>query len=955
MGDYRLEVEQDDVLEEVLNKLIDELGTNKQLTAWIVDFARESLENDQVWDIRQNLKEFAKEIFKEDFKRIEDDVRMATATPQFFLNLRKELQNKRYQFVNFVRAKASEGLDVMLRAGLDVDDFKWGRSGSAFTWFKRISSINLVKDFEQAGKRAVNDFNHPKNWPGKNLAKQALILKLAEQQLIPLMQEILAYRELNYKAGRSAEVVLDNFYAFGLIADITRKLKEYKDQNNVMLLADAPKFLNKVINNSDTPFIYEKTGSFYRNYLIDEFQDTSELQWSNFYPLISNSLDQGYPSMVVGDVKQAIYRWRGGNLRLLQQQIEEQIGREQVHVERLQSNFRSAPVLVQFFNTLFETASQLASADVEAPITTEVYHDSIQNPSKKEEGFIEIQFIADEPGRKWKEAALNKVCADLERLQQKGVQMKDIAILVRRNDEGQQLVAHVLQYKNSAAAKPGFNYNLISNESLRIDRAASVNLLLAALGYLQNPDDAIARAQLAFEFNRISKTNKPLTEVLAVSRQAVFESYLPDAFISEKKALRKLSLFELTEALIRIFKLNELTGELVFLQAFQDIVLNFSARERNDILEFLTWWEENRHTDKASLKSSGDIDAAQIFTIHKAKGLQFRYVLVPFCSWELDHSKFKPPTLWVRCEEDVYKNAGYIPVRYSGALKDTYFSTRYQEERASSYLDNLNLLYVAFTRAENGLLVTAPDPEKFKNTVSALLHRSIRANEQLIKDWDETNRKWRQGELNDHTTAKPSDTSAVIPLRYYPVSNWRDKLVVRHRGTLFFQKEGNDALQKIEYGIYLHHILSRIRYRDELEAGLANLVESGLITQKEVEPVRSELHKLLDNSLVASWFDRQWEVQTEVPILIPNESGNRVDRLMTRGDRAVVVDFKTGIPAKDDQRQVLKYMDLLRQMNFTDVEGYLFYTGTNDVVEVKTGKAKSKRKKDDNQLELGLA
>ncbi len=535
--------------------------------------------------------------------------------------------------------------------------------------------------------------------------------------------------------------------------------------------------------------------------------------------------------------------------------------------------------------------------------------------------------------------------------------MKDIAILVRKNSEGQRIVAHILAYRNSERAKPGINYDVISNESLRIDSAASVNLLLAALRYLHNPADAIARAQLAFEANRIHKSGRPLAEALEVSNQALFESYLPDDFTRQKTTLRKLPLLELTETLIQVFGLHKIEGELVFLQAFQDIVLSFSSRERNDILEFLTWWDENRHTEKASLKSPGDVDAAQILTIHKAKGLQFKVVLIPFCSWELDHAN-NMPALWVKSDEDVYKDAGYVPVRYSSKLADTCFSEYYKEEFARCYLDNLNLLYVAFTRAENGLLVTAPAPKKANSqakSVSRLLHKAIQANPELMKSWDKVNQVWMNGELHTPEPDQVSNSLATVVLRAYPVSNWRDKLVVRHAGTFFFEKEKESPFQKIEYGIYLHAVLSVLRYHDEVDSGLESLVNSGLIIQRELDQVKTELSKLFENPIVSSWFDRSWTVQTEVSLLVPGEGESRVDRLMMQGKKAVVVDFKTGVPAKEDQRQVLNYMDILRKMNFTDVEGYLLYTRKGEVMEVKSGKTKSKRKTDDSQLDLGLS
>src|SRR5690606_9274837 len=211
-------------------------------------------------------------------------------------------------------------------------------------------------------------------------------------------------------------------------------------------------------------------------------------------------------------------------------------------------------------------------------------------------------------------------------LQEKGVALRDIAILVRKNDEGQKIAAFLLQYKNSPKAKPGCAYDVVSNESLRIDGASSVNLLLGAMKYLLNTDDAIARAQLGYEFARLHEPDRGLAEVFAVSNQAIFENNLPSAFTKAKPALKKLALVELTETLIDIFKLGRIPGELVYLQAFQDLVLEFNSRERSDLGAFLEWWETNKH--KKSIQISGEVNAAQILTIHKSKGLQFRYVII---------------------------------------------------------------------------------------------------------------------------------------------------------------------------------------------------------------------------------------------------------------------------------------------------------------------------------------
>jgi ATP-dependent helicase/nuclease subunit A len=952
MGDYRLEVDQDAVMEEVINNLIDELGKDENLTSWVIDFARENLENDRAWDVRLSLLEFSREIFREEFKIIEDDLVEVTSERDFFKKLLVNLKSQKYEFINFVKKKSNEALQIIHEAQLGAADFKYG--GGPYNWFVKFSNFNSVKFFDEKekGSRPEKEFQLPDNWPDKSHSNKSAIASLAEVKLIPLMNEILDYRKHQYQRCLSAEVVLNNFYAFGLIADISRKLREYKNENNLMLLADAPKFLNGVIQESDTPFIYEKVGSFYKNFLIDEFQDTSGLQWKNFKPLVVNSLDQGNASFVVGDVKQAIYRWRGGDLNLLQNQIEKQIGSERVEVNVLNSNFRSASNLVTFNNHLFKSASSFIAAETGATIPVSAYEDIEQHHARPVQGFIRVKFIKDE--KNWRDAAMALIPKHLEKLQDGGVPLKDIAILVRTNNEGQQIVAHLLHYKNSDEASPTCRYDVISNESLRIDGAASVNLLLGAMRYLHNPDDDIARAQLAFEYAKLHEPDRSLTEILAVTNQSVFESYLPEEFTRKKITLKKLPLFELTETLIQVFKLSNQLGELTYLQTFQELVLNFYTRERNDLNAFLEWWEENRHSDKTSIKTSGEIDAAQIITIHKSKGLQFKYVIIPFCSWELDHLPWKSPNLWVKSDAPIFKEAGYLPVKYSSGLSETYFNDSYQQERSYGFLDNLNLLYVAFTRAESGMIVTAPHPDGkgVKGTVAGIVHNSIASNIALLEKWNEVEQEWIDGEIRYVVDVKKA-ALRTVSLSSYPVTMWREKLVIRQAGKTFFEQVDNEVRDKINYGVHIHTVLSHIKHDHELDAALSYLTENGYVTNEELPQITEQIQTLLTNPIIASWFSPHWQVRTEVPILLPGGEENRIDRLMLDGAKAIIVDFKTGNPNKADQTQVLAYMDVLKKMNFTEVDGFILYLKSSEVVEVKKGTSKKvKRKKDDDQMEL---
>lgn len=956
-GDYRLEVENEAVLEEVINNLIDDIGEDKDLKRWMVDFATKNLESDKPWDVRRGLIDFSKELLKEDFKAIEREFNKKTSDKGFLEELRAELGKTTGSFVNHVQALARKGLAIIHKHQFIKEDFRYG---TGYTFFEKLSDSKHVSDFELPGVRVTNDLQELKNWPQKQSSRLKEILAVAEAELLPLLQEILDYRKRNFNRAISAEVVLQNFYAYGLLADISKKLQAYKAENNMMLLADAPQFLQELIGDSDAPFIYEKTGSFFKNYLIDEFQDTSNLQWRNFVPLINESLSSNNRNVIVGDVKQAIYRWRGGDLTLLQEKLEQQIGEDRVAHVNLSDNYRSAANIISFNNQLFKTASQFISKETGTSLAQSAYEDVDQNIKREHKGIVDIQFIENEKELRWKELAKEQVVKTLEEWQEAGVKLKDIAILVRTNAEGQELVAHVLKYKNSKEARPTCKYDVISNESLRIDGAASVNLVLAAMRYLNNHLDVVARAELAYEFVRIHQSGMALSDVFSVTNEAVFESFLPQEFTQQKLSLRKLPLFEMTEMLIRIFRLSDQDKELAYLQAFQDIVLNFYTRERNDLQAFLEWWEENKDSDKTSVKTSGSIDAAEILTIHKSKGLQFKYVIIPFCSWTLDHQGFKQPNLWVQADAPMFKDAGYLSVKYGKTLADTVFDSYYHQERTQIFLDNVNILYVALTRAEIGMKIFAPFLKLVNNKgelnisdVSSLLQHSILTNSELATNWDKASLRWKVGTLEPvpAATATTDEEITPIPLKHYPVSRWRDKLVIRQAGKTYFD---SDKEEKVKYGIHLHSVLSYIKTKGDVDAALQRAVQEGLLTTAEVEAVKVELDELFKAPLVSSWFEEGWEVRTEVPVILPGGEESRFDRLLLNDNKAVVIDFKTGTPSKADHHQVLAYMDILKSMNFTLVEGYVLYVRTGEVVEVKAGKVKTVKKKDDSQLELGL-
>jgi ATP-dependent exoDNAse (exonuclease V) beta subunit len=343
-------------------------------------------------------------------------------------------------------------------------------------------------------------------------------------------------------------------------------------------------------------------------------------------------------------------------------------------------------------------------------------------------------------------------------------------------------------------------------------------------------------------------------------------------------------------------------------------------------------------------------EAMQLFTVHKAKGLQFKYVIVPFCSWGLDHDGYKSPNLWVKSTAPVFNDIGYLPVRYSSTLKESLFADDYVAEHSKVYLDNLNLLYVALTRAENGLIVFAPDPKVriHKNSVARLLHDGIKGSAELANKFNASSQTWRSGEIVVSSETKSKETNTIF-LDTYNTSQWRGKLIVKKTAASVGKIEDDQQRQKINYGIQLHAAFSKINYASDISLAIDKMESEGDIGVNEKESLEKSIRKLMESPQVADWFSSKWEVRNETHTLLPGGKEYRIDRLLLKDKHAIVIDYKTGSPKKEDQKQIGEYCLMLNQMGF-ESEGYLLYLTEGDVVSVVPPKMTKKK----NQNQLGL-
>ena len=927
MGNFRLEVDSDLILEEIVKRIIDELGHKPELTEWVVSFSKERLKDGGNWNITYALVAFAREVLKEDFKQIEESIIHRT-NDLSISDVHERLVSKLLALRKDLATPAQHAVKILQQHAVVVDDVKYGNQGTVWKFFQEWAN---GYGNSNPGPRITGGVNGIDHWINKTSPRHKALSGQPGQQLTALLTEMVDYLNEHGRVLTSIEMVLDNFYVFGLINDIVSHLSEYKSENNIMLLADASKFLNGIIGNSDTPFIYEKAGSYYNHFLIDEFQDTSGLQWKNFRPLLMNSLDQNAMSMVVGDVKQSIYRWRGSDLTLLQHSVMEEVGKDRTEERKLQSNFRSASNVVNFNNLLFAQAAHRISEISGETQARSAYHDVDQKVERTSaNGFVRCHFFDDwhETGE---EKALDFIVRYVEQWQELGARAGDIAILVRRNDEGQRVANHLLTYKNTKAAKASIVYDVVSSDSLRLDASASVSQLLAAFRFIVNPNDLVALGEFLIGRNIYGGQTVDAEQLL--SNNLSGDNPLTEDVI---KQLASQPIEEITEALIQLLGLGNDLTETAYLQAFQDVVLEFSAFEKNDLSSFLEWWEVNKA--KKSIQSSSQVNAINIITIHKAKGLQFKYVMVPFCDWNLNHEGMKTPILWCRSDETPFNDLGYLALKYKSDMKASVFADDYKREFEKILLDNLNLLYVAFTRAEEGLLIMGPSNKSGKDpsSVGQLVCECIQYENNLAQSY--TASEFRLGEMH-RVAAHQMASIPEVELSHYPTCNWQEKLVIRTRGTEFFDLEKSAKRVKINLGILLHQILSRIIYKPDFEEVISNFQKEGIITDGEAESVKQIIQGMWSLPQLANWFSKEWTVKTEAPVLVPGKSPGRIDRVMFKENaqgkrKAVIIDYKSGEKKHDDKEQVQQYSLLLSQMGYHDVEAYLIYLQPLEIVPV---------------------
>ena len=924
---FNLELQTDSILGSATDRLIDEIPVNEKLRRWVVRFVEEKIEGNKRWDVKSELAELGQELFKERYKAIAG----SHPAKEELAAIAGEALGKSRTIVNRGIETARKALGIIGESGLSATDFPYGKSG--FIGYILKWSEGTV---EAPGKRVADALRDETRWYAKTSPRKAAIEAIVAR-VMPLLAELCDIYEKNIRFLNTASLLGENFRSFALLTDLAEKIGDICAEQNLMPISETNTILRKLIADNDAPFIFEKVGTYFTHYMIDEFQDTSTQQWANFLPLLHNAVAQaeGSSVLLVGDIKQSIYRWRGGDWRILGRQVGEQF--REVEFRQLETNFRSERIVVDFNNRMIEAVVRqddalmeklLEEADAKAAISAscrkeltgliaDAYAGHRQKVAKEQQqGYVRIVQHGESP-----------LVRIIEELQERGYAPSDIAVVVRYNRDGRQIANELLDYKTAHPHSP-YSYDVVTQEALTISSSPAVGFVIALFSLAVNPEENVKRAV----YNRYLGRD--------------FDARLPEEERSELGRLRRLSLEEAFEEVLLRYGLNRETENIAYLQALQEQVLNFSASRISDIPLFLQWWTETGSGQSISLPQQSN--AITILSIHKAKGLQFKTVIVPYCNWRL--APKSNSVLWSGASEQPFAALNKIPVRYKSSMEQSYFAEDYYREMVFSHIDNINTFYVAATRAEEELYLLIPQAANHSGKISGLILGAL-ANTggeeegrpiialgdmhgSVVTDDSETRYAFGLPHHPRHQAQSPPET---VP---YPIRQIGTRLRFRLGSQRYFEDippEEGIALSPRSYGIIMHRIFEQIGNSGEIDEHLRLMRGNGTLSAEEEVRVRALIGEALENPVIRSWFDPTWEVvRNENDIVVPGGgTGRRPDRVMTRGTQAVIVDYKFGSRRENRYaRQIREYISLMRGMGYKEVKGYLWYVEQGVVEEV---------------------
>ena len=923
---FEVTLDTENLLVEAVDAIIAQAGEDETLTKLLIDFTMEKTDDDKSWDISREILETGRLVLNENNRN--EITHFQDKSIAEFVEIKNKLAKTCKALEKESVVFAEEALVLIEKNEIDTKSFSAGH------FPKHLLSIQEGK-FNPKNKtyREFDDIKINKT------AKDRTIIESIIPDLLQLLNKVYkAFEKINfYKA------FLKNITPLSLLNTVSNELAKIQEEQNVLSISEFNAIIHREIQNQPAPFIYERLGERYRHFFIDEFQDTSEMQWQNLIPLIDNALsgqdDFGVKGtlMIVGDPKQSIYRWRGGKAEQFIELSKDQnpFNNPDKRLEHLNKNYRSYSQIIKFNNDFFK----LLSNEFEHPDYKDLYENhSHQKTNDKTGGYVNISFIPKVETAEGDEEALDKtdlyVLATLNTIQksvQQGFQYKDIVILTRKRSQGIAIANYLTEQ----------GIPLLSSETLMIQNATEVRLIIHLLKYLKNSSDLESKANFLQYLAQNSQDKLPIHDFIAqgmaLFQETDFENWLMSFDVSLSfQNIRKKSLYEAVETIIAKFLSPPETSVLskgvgnAYVQYFLDIVLERDIRNQAGISDFLSFWDKN--AEKFSIPSPEGTNAVRIMTIHKSKGLEFPVVIFPFA--EEDYNRKPKDKLWLNAEEQDF-GLPKVLIDNSSAVEGfgEEAAEVYNQKKQEELLDNINVLYVALTRAEEQLYMISnmnlsSKGEVPKNNMCSFFINYLENN----GGFDKNKLEYEFGNATKLSVAKQHvDTSKTIPL-VSEILNPKNIKIAQREALMW----GTHQQEAIEYGNVIHEILSFVKTKNDVDLAITKSIENGLITYAQKETVFNTINEIVNHSELEICFADGNEVLNEQAIIQKEGKTIKPDRMvLTKNKEVLLLDYKTGIHNVKYQQQLENYQTAIESMGYKVVKKALIYIGKGiDVIDL---------------------
>lgn len=911
---FNLEIDAEPFLIEAVDKMLDQIGENENISNSFMDYVDYSLENNERINLNKNLYDSAKEFVKDiHYEHLKDNKEFDDENYENIKNtLRKEITSNKKQSLEL----ALQSIELFKSRNIEIEDFAQGKNGIG-GFFPKVVDFYQKKrpgfPFPTTSEESVVE-KYRKGAAAKSKHKDAEISEILEQLLENRMKLILLFIETQKK-----EKILSALLPLKVNKDIQDELRKIEEENDLVLLSKFNILINENLKNEPSAFIYEKVGSQFQHYFFDEFQDTSELQWQNFVPLRDHSISTENTSFtLVGDPKQSIYRFRGGESKLMLDIInKKEFTPKKAELLVLKDNWRSAKNIVQFNNELYH----FHSLNLEEEHQHIFGVDGEQNPKSSIDGRVKVSLIENLTNEDFYNDVSKKMKKDIQECLNNGFRFSDITILCRGNFDifsySQKLGNLKVNYNGEET-----NIKTISDKGLTLELS---NTLLAVVEFLKweaNPKNKPHLIMMMFYLNRLGRISMPdftleMKEILALEQHETIIQFIEEKYHLKLKQdhFPKFNLYNFIEYYINEFSIEH--KETDFLLNFLEMLFNFTQNAGASTKEFLKYWDEEAST--YTIQASENIDAIQIMTIHKAKGLEFPVVFIPMMNKNRD-SEFSN---WFETDEkSVLKSVNINQFNKNLEVYDEGIEKFNHENSYKNLVDRLCLQYVATTRPVEQLFFYLQKQNKTSNNLEIL--EFIKSKN--LQDLDEFDLYETHPEmLKKQISHKKSEfkTENIQTLRNEHENTSSIKIATPSKN---YQVRN----EKVRIGLFVHELLSKINTEKDIDKVLETYVLEGQITLEEKENIKDDLKKIIHQ--YSEFFDEKWKVINEKDIMISERGISRIyrpDRILKGDEGYIIVDFKTGMETEKNDKQIETYKSVLENLGMKVIKTQLIYIPEN--------------------------